>query len=510
VTPIVEMKGIYKEFPNVVALKYVDFSLEKGEIHALIGENGAGKSTLMKILYGIYGMDEGNILIKGKEERLSSARQAINLGIGMVHQEFMLAPPMTVLENIILGFEPNKHKFLDYEQARQKVLDFSNKYGFSIRPDSKVIDISVGEAQRVEILKALYRGADVLILDEPTAVLTPQEAQELFKIIRSLKESGKTIIFISHKLNEVLEIADRITVMRRGEKVDTLAREDATKEKLAYLMVGREVFLNFEPEENETGDKVLEVRNLCAKGKRELSRLQDISFEIYEGEILGIAGVDGNGQSELIEVLTGLRQAESGEILIRGHNVVNNSPLEIRERKVAHIPEDRNTTGVCKEMTIKENLVANKLFKKPFSHGIMINFKKVKEYATELVSKFDIRPPRPEIVVENLSGGNMQKVIVAREVAEDADLLVAAHPTRGIDVGSIEFIRSILLEQRKQGKAILLVSADLEEILSLSDRIIVMYEGRIVGSLDVTEANENNLGMMMTGGRFEQGRGVEA
>ncbi|RCW43759.1 nucleoside ABC transporter ATP-binding protein [Halanaerobium sp. MA284_MarDTE_T2] len=509
--PIVEMKGIYKEFPNVVALNHVDFSLEKGEIHALIGENGAGKSTLMKILYGIYDQDEGTVKINGEEKNISDAREAMRLGIGMVHQEFMLAETMTVLENIILGFEPNKHKLLDYDKAYSEVMDYSEKYGFEIRPNSKVINISVGEAQRVEILKALYRGAEVLILDEPTAVLTPQETEELFKIIRSLKENGKTIIFISHKLDEVLEIADRITVMRKGNKVETLSQNDATKEKLAYLMVGREVFLDFEIEENEPGDRILEVKNLNVFGRRKLSNLKDVSFEIKEGEILGVAGIDGNGQTELVEALTGLRKVESGEIKIRGEEITNKSPLEIRHHGVSHIPEDRNKTGLCKELTIQENLIANKLPDDPYSSKIgIINFKRVKNFAEELIDKFDIRPPKTDVKMQNLSGGNAQKVIVAREVAEDAGLIIASQPTRGIDIGSIEFIRSVLLDERKAGKAVLLVSADLEEILSLSDRIIVMYEGEIQGTLDIEEANENNLGLMMTGGNPDFKGGVTA
>lgn len=502
---VIDMKNMYKEFPNVVALNHVDFSVNKGEVHALIGENGAGKSTLMKILYGIYEKDDGEISIDGKNVDIKSAKAAMDLGIGMVHQEFMLSPEMTVLENIILGFETDNKIFLDYNSAYKKINSLAEEYGFSISLNQKVQNISVGEAQRVEILKSLYRGAEYLILDEPTAVLTPQETEELFKTINFLKENGKTIIFISHKLDEVLEIADRMTVMRDGEKVDTLTNEEASKKKLAKLMVGREVFLDFSPEETKKGENVLEVKNLSAKGKRELSSLSNISFNVKKGEILGVAGVDGNGQSELVEILTGLKSFNEGEVILNKEEISNLSPLEIRRKGLAHIPEDRNIMGVCKEMTIQENLIANKLFDNPFSKGIIIQFDKVKKYAEDLIEKFDVRPPKTTIEVGNLSGGNMQKVVVAREVSEGADFVVAAQPTRGVDIGSMEFIRSILLEEREKGKGVLLVSADLEEIMTLSDRIIVMYEGEIVGEVKREEATEEKLGYLMTGGVEQRG-----
>jgi simple sugar transport system ATP-binding protein len=498
---VIDMENMYKEFPNVVALDHVDFSVNEGEVHALIGENGAGKSTLMKILYGIYEKDNGEISIDGKNVDINSAKDAMDLGVGMVHQEFMLSPEMTVLENIILGFETdNNQLFLDYNSAYDKINSLAEEYGFSISLKQKVQNISVGEAQRVEILKSLYRGAKYLILDEPTAVLTPQETEELFKTINFLKENGKTIIFISHKLNEVLEIADRMTVMRDGEKVATLTNQEASKKKLAKLMVGREVFLDFSPEETEKGENVLEVKNLRARGKRELSSLKDISFNVKKGEILGVAGVDGNGQSELVEILTGLKSFKKGKVILNNEEITSLSPLEIRQKGLAHIPEDRNIMGVCKEMTIQENLIANKLFDNPFSKGIIIKFDKVKKYAEDLIEKFDIRPPKTSIEVGDLSGGNMQKVVVAREVSEDADFVVASQPTRGVDIGSMEFIRSILLEERKKGKGVLLVSADLEEIMTLSDRIVVMYEGEIVGEVDRQEATEEKIGYLMTGG----------
>ncbi len=505
--PLVRMEGIVKQFPNVVALKGVDFTLVKGEVHSLIGENGAGKSTLMNVLYGIVGPDQGSIFVSGNEAHIRTTRDAKELGIGMVHQEFMLAPSMTVLENIILGDEPNKRGILNYESVTRDILKLSAEYGLPVRPESKISENSVGEAQRVEILKALYRGAEILILDEPTAVLTPQETQELFRVIRSLKENGKSIVFISHKLNEVLEISDRITVMRDGEVQGVLTREEATKENLAVLMVGREVFLNIKAPEANQGPVVLDVENLSARGMRRLSDLSGLSFQVHAGEILGIAGVDGNGQTELVEVLTGLRKAEGGQITVSGANITNLSPGKIREKGVAHISEDRNAVGLCQDFTMAENLIATRLERRPFSKHRVIKLDAVRKEANDLIQEYDIRPANQNVVGRNLSGGNKQKVIVAREVSEDAQLLIAAHPTRGVDIGSIEFIRSILIDQRKKGKAILLVSADLEEILSLSDRICVMYEGKIVGILPADQANETALGLMMAGGEYRQAKG---
>jgi len=507
--PIVKMTGIVKQFPNVLALKGVDFSVEKGEVHSLVGENGAGKSTLMNILYGVLQPDLGEIYVRGQKQVIHSVRDAMHLGIGMVHQEFMLAPSMTVVENIILGFEPNRRSVVDYDAAAEKIRALSEEYGLAIRPESRIIDNSVGEAQRVEIIKALYRGAEVLILDEPTAVLTPQETEDLFKVIRSLKEHGKTVIFISHKLQEVLAISDRITVMRDGRVQGTLLASEATKEKIATLMVGREVFLNIKAPEGKRGGVVLDVQGVSARGRRRLSDLKNVSFQVHAGEILGIAGVDGNGQSELVEVLTGLRRVDQGDIFVSGTKITNLPPGEIRERGVSHIPEDRNRSGLCAELTVAENLVATKLKRPPLSKNGVIRGQAVRELASRLVEEYDIRPGDYRIPTRNLSGGNRQKVVVAREVSEDAQLLIAAHPTRGVDIGSIEFIRSILIAQRKEGKAILLVSADLEEVLSLSDRIAVMYEGRIVGILPASEANEQVLGLMMAGGEYAKAQGEE-
>src|SRR5690554_744593 len=432
------MKNIYKKFPNVVAVNDVNFSLREGEVHGLIGENGAGKSTLMNILYGLCKQDYGEIIYCGNKVEIDNPREAINLGIAMVHQEFMLSPEMTILENIILGFETERYNIINFQEARKKIRKLSSKYGLTVNPDDKVQEITVGEAQRVEILKAIYRGADVLILDEPTAVLTPQETDELFKIIKTLIASNKTIIFISHKLDEILKITNRITVMRDGRRIDTITNEEADEKKLAKLMVGREVFLDLNTSQQVPGKTVLKVKNLSLKTRRELSSLNEVSFNVKAGEIFGIAGVEGNGQNELIEVLTGLRKTDMGEILLNNKKITNKSPLEIRNKGIGHIPQDRNKNGLCKEKSISDNLIANKLFKRPFSKGILINYREVERYTNELISSFNIQPSYGEIKTKNLSGGNAQKVIVAREVSEKADLLIACHPTRGLDIGSME------------------------------------------------------------------------
>ncbi len=498
---LVEMKNITKVFPGVKAIDNGKFDLNEGEVHALIGENGAGKSTMLKILYGLYTPEEGTILIKGKEYKGITTKEAIDLGIGMVHQEFMLVKEMTVLENIILGFEPKKSgDRIDFKKARKKVNYFVETYGLDIQLDKKVMDISVGEAQRVEIIKTLYRGAEILILDEPTAVLTPQETIKLFEILRRLKKDGKSIIFISHKLNEIIEISDRITVMRHGQYIDTLSTDKTSIAEIAKLMVGREVFLNIKKADVSSGDVLLSVEDIWVPGERELSKLRGISFDLKEGEVLGIAGVDGNGQSELIEAITGLREVEKGEIKLKNKSITNLSPFQIRQEGIGHIPEDRNKRGLNREFTIKENLIANKFYRRPFSDRKVIKEDKVKNLANKLIKDFDIRPANADIGAKNLSGGNAQKIVVAREVDTDADLLIASQPTRGVDIGSIESIRKTLNEVKKEGKGILLVSADLEEILSLSDRIAVMYEGKITGIITSEEATEETLGLLMTGG----------
>jgi ABC-type uncharacterized transport system ATPase subunit len=497
---LLELRGIAKRFPGVLANDHVDFDLVKGEVHALLGENGAGKSTLMNILYGLYHPDEGEIRLNGKPVRIGSPRDAIDLGIGMVHQHFMLIPVMTVAENIVLAMEPTKGPFLDLTSAEQRVRELSGRFGLAVRPEARVASISVGMQQRAEILKALYRGADVLILDEPTAVLTPQEASELFTIIRSLQSDGKSIIFITHKLNEVLEIADRITVLRQGKKIDTVAREGATREGLARLMVGREVVLRVEKPPAEPGEPLLRVDDLTVVDERGLEAVRGVSFEVKAGEIVGIAGVDGNGQSELIDALTGLRRPSGGRILAGERDITTAGSRECLDVGVGHIPEDRQLRGLVLDFTLAENLALHDFRKEPDSKWGWLYPRRLIERAGRLLKEFDVRGGRPQTVAAALSGGNQQKVVIAREVSRNPRILVAAQPTRGLDVGAIEFVHRRLVQERDEGRAILLLSFELEEIRSLSDRILVMYEGRIVGEYPPT-VSEEDLGIAMTGGK---------
>jgi simple sugar transport system ATP-binding protein len=501
---VLELRGITKRFPGVVANDHVDFDLRPGEVHALLGENGAGKSTLMNILYGLYKPDEGEIVLKGKPIVFGSAKDAIDRGIGMVHQHFMLIPVMTVAENIVLEVEPRKAGvLLDYDQAVERVREISTRYGLAVNPTAKVENISVGQQQRVEILKALYRGAEILILDEPTAVLTPQEAGELFAIIKSLQEGGTSIIFISHKLNEVLEIADRITVLRRGKMIDTVPREGATEEGLAKMMVGREVLLRVEKPPPQTGGVLLEVRDLSVDDDRGLPAVRDVSLSVRAGEIVGIAGVEGNGQSELIEAITGLRSASSGEVAVAGQVVPHPTARRMLDVGVGHIPEDRQRRGLVLEFSIAENIALHDYNKPPASRFGWLFPRRLIQRARSLIREFDVRGGGPQTAGGALSGGNQQKVVAAREVSRDPKVLVAAQPTRGLDVGAIEYLHRRLVEERDEGRAILLISLELDEILSLSDRILVMYEGRIVGehSGDVTE---EEIGLEMLGGRRKE------
>ena len=497
---LLELLGITKRFPGIVANDHVDFELAKGEVHALLGENGAGKSTLMNILYGLYHPDEGEIRLEGKRIRIDSPRDAIDRGIGMVHQHFMLIPVMTVAENIVLATEPTKGPFLDLASAEKRVRELSKQYGLTVRPEAKVASISVGMQQRAEILKALYRGAEILILDEPTAVLTPQEASELFTILRSLQEDGKSIIFISHKLNEVLEIADRITVLRQGKKIDTVPHEGATREGLARLMVGREVVLSVEKPPAEPGETLLEVKDLVVADERGLEAVRGISLEVKAGEIVGIAGVDGNGQSELIDALTGLRSPSAGTITAAGENLTSANARACLDAGVGHIPEDRQVRGLVLDFTLAENLALHDYAKEPNSRWGWLYPGRLIERAGRLLKEFDVRGGRPQTLAAALSGGNQQKVVIAREVSRDPRILVAAQPTRGLDVGAIEFVHRRLVKERDEGRAILLVSFELEEILSLSDRILAVYEGRIVGEYE-PGVSEEELGIAMTGGR---------
>jgi simple sugar transport system ATP-binding protein len=498
--PLLELRGITKRFPGIVANNRVDFELAQGEVHALLGENGAGKSTLMNILYGLYHPDEGEIRLNGAPVRIDSPRDAIDLGIGMVHQHFMLIPVMTVAENIVLAREPRKGPFLDLSRAEERVRELSRRFGLAVRPEARVASISVGMQQRAEILKALYRGADILILDEPTAVLTPPEARELFEIIRSLQAEGKSIVFISHKLNEVLEIADRITVLRLGKQIDTVPREGATNEGLARLMVGRDVVLRVDKRQAQPGETLLEVENLTVLDERGLEAVRGVSFEVKAGEIVGIAGVDGNGQSELIDALTGLRRPSAGQITVAGEDLTTANARECLDVGVGHIPEDRQLRGLVLDFTLAENLALHDFRKEPASKWGWLYPRRLIERAARLLKEFDVRGGGPQSRAAALSGGNQQKVVIAREVSRHPKVLVAAQPTRGLDVGAIEFVHQRLVAERDRGRAILLLSFELEEILSLSDRILVVYEGRIAGEYE-PGVSEEELGIAMTGGR---------
>src|SRR5712691_604971 len=502
--PVLELRGITKEFPGVLANDHVDFDLRRSEVHALLGENGAGKSTLMSILYGLYTPDSGEILMNGKPVAINSPKDAIELGIGMVHQHFMLIPVMTVTENIVLAQEP-RHAgvLLDYDTAADRVRELSTSFGLAVDPNARIQKITVGQQQRVEILKALYRGAEILILDEPTAVLTPQEARELFEIIEGLKAQGKSIVFISHKLNEVLEVADRITVLRRGKRVETIPREGATEAGLARSMVGREVLLRVDKKPAEPGEPLLKVADLSVRDDRGLEAVRGVSFEVKSGEIVGIAGVDGNGQSELIDALTGLRKAAGGQMTVGGKNLTHASARQAIDAGMGHIPEDRQRRGLVLDFNLAENLALHDYGKEPFSRFGWLNPRRWLRWAAGLLKEFDVRGGGPTTRGGSLSGGNQQKVVVAREVSRDPSVLIAAQPTRGLDVGAIEFVHRRLVEQRDAGKAVLLVSLELEEILSLSDRILVLYEGRIAAEFP-PDVSEEEVGVAMLGGRRQE------
>ena len=500
---VVEMKNIVKSFGEVHAVKDGQFNLIKGEIHSLIGENGAGKSTMMKLLYGMYPIDSGEIIVKGQSMGKLDPKLAIQHGIGMVHQEFMLVNDLTVLENVILGFEPKKGLQIDFDKARKEIQHFIDQYNMEIQLDKKVSQISVGEAQRVEIIKTLMRGADIIILDEPTAVLTPQETKKLFEILNNLTKEQKSLVFISHKLNEVMEISDRISVMRQGLHMGIVSKEETSPLDLTKKMIGREVFLHIDKTYEKAGKKILDVQDVWIPSQKESSKIRGLSLHVNEGEIVGIAGIDGNGQSELIEAITGLRPVERGHIFLDGKEITNLSPKKVREVGLAHIPEDRNTRGLNRTMSIEENLVAVEVDKAPFSRGMVMNTAAMDRHSEEMVKRFDIRPTDYKLPTSSLSGGNAQKVVVAREVSMNKKLLVAAQPTRGVDIGAIESIQKTLEEAKKNGAGVLLVSTELEEITSLSDRIIVIHEGTITGELSAGEANENNLGLLMMGGTVD-------
>jgi simple sugar transport system ATP-binding protein len=499
---VLELRGITKRYPGIVANDAVDFDLQRGEVHALLGENGAGKSTLMNILYGLTKPDEGEIVVRGRPVSFSSAKDAIEAGVGMVHQHFMLIPVMTVAENVVLGTEPVRNGLLlDEATAAARVADMAKTFNFAVDPDARIDSISVGQQQRVEIMKALYRNVDVLVLDEPTAVLTPQEAEALFEILRTLRREGISIIFISHKLNEVLEIADRITVLRRGKKIDTVPRAGATEEGLARMMVGRDVLLRVDKAPAAPGDVAFEVKDLHVLDDRGLEKVRGVSFSARSGEILAIAGVDGNGQTELVEAITGLRPIESGTVTVGGRELDGRlTPRLMIDAGVGHVPEDRHRRGLVLEFNLAENLALHDYDKPPDSKFGWLYPARLVQRAVRLIKEFDIRGGGPLTLARSLSGGNQQKVVVAREVARNPVVLVAAQPTRGLDVGAIEYVHRRLVAERDEGHAIVLVSLELDEVLSLADRILVMYEGRIVGE-HTGDAGEEEIGLEMLGGR---------
>ena len=505
--PALQALGITKRFPGVLANDHVDFDLKQGEIHGLLGENGAGKTTLMNILYGLYQPDEGTISLKGRATEITSPHDAIAQGIGMVHQHFMLVPPLTVTENIILGQESlqratafmGRLSALDRRSAAKRIRALSHQYKLDVDPDAYIKDLPVGAQQRVEIVKALYRSAEILILDEPTAVLTPQEADELFVIMRELVRQGKSIIFITHKLREMFAVADRISVMRGGKMIGTVAPKEATSEMLAEMMVGRKVILQIDKEPARPGAVVLTVQNLQVQDDRRATTVHDVSFEVREGEILGVAGVQGNGQRELVEALTGLRPVVGGQIMLTGHDITHATPREITELGTGHVPEDRHKHGLVLTFPVRDNLVLCTYYESPFAKGVEVDEKQIEREAEKLVEEFDIRTPSTGTMVGSLSGGNQQKVIVARELDRPVKLLIVNQPTRGLDVGSIEFIHHRIVDARDRRTAVLLVSAELDEIMSLSDRIAVMYKGHILDTLDARDATREQLGLLMAG-----------
>jgi general nucleoside transport system ATP-binding protein len=497
--PLLELRGITKRFPGTVANDRVDFDLFPGEVHALLGENGAGKSTLMNVLFGLYHPDEGEIRVHGNRVSIASPRDALEHGIGMVHQHFMLIPVMTVAENIILGREPRRGALLDVEEAEVRVEEISRRFGLDVDPQARVRDVSVSQQQRAEILKALYGNAEVLILDEPTAVLTPQETEELFQVVRALTASGKSVIFITHKLHEVLEIADRITILRRGKRVDTIRREGATEAGLARLMVGRDVLLQVEKGPPQPGATLLAVNDLVVLDNRHLQAVRGVSLSVRAGEIVGIAGVDGNGQSELVEALTGLRRARSGKIVFDGVDLTGASARKFLDAGIGHIPEDRQSQGLVLNFNLAENLGLRDYRRAPASRFGWLKPSVLVGRARDLLDEFDVRGGTPATLASALSGGNQQKVVVAREIANDPRLLIASQPTRGLDIGATEFVHERLVQERDEGRAVLLVSFAIEEIQSLSDRILVLYEGRIVGEYPPSVSKEE-LGIAMTGG----------
>lgn len=501
---VIEMREITKIFGEFVANDKINLELRKGEIHALLGENGAGKSTLMNMLAGLLEPTSGEIVVNGKSEKLDSPSKAASLGIGMVHQHFMLVEAFTVAENIILGSEVTNKGVLDLKKANADILELSERYGLAVDPTAKVEDISVGAQQRVEILKTLYRGADILIFDEPTAVLTPAEILELMDIMKTLVKEGKSIILITHKLDEIRAVADRVTVIRRGKSIQTVSIEGATNKDLAEMMVGRSVSFVTEKEEAQPKEVVLQISDLVVNENRGVPAVKELSLDVRAGEIVGIAGIDGNGQSELIQAITGLRKVKSGSIKIKGQEVVGLSPRKITEMNVSHVPEDRHRDGLVLEMMLSENIALQTYYKEPLSKNGVLNYNQINSYARKLMEEFDVRAANEIVQASALSGGNQQKAIIAREVDRNPDLLIVSQPTRGLDVGAIEYIHKRLIGERDKGKAVLVVSFELDEILNLSDRIAVIHDGKIQGIVKPSETNKQELGILMAGGEIKE------
>ena len=500
-----EMLGISKRFPGVLANDHVDFNVCSNEVHALLGENGAGKSTLMKILYGMYHPDEGEILLNGKKVNIASPTDAINLGIGMIHQHFMLVQTLTVAENVALGLPSSRGLLTDLDHVSKRILELADIYGLRIDPAAYIWQLSVGQQQRVEIIKALYRGAALLILDEPTAVLTPQEVDELFVIMRQMVKDGHALIFISHKLHEVVEISNRVTVLRDGRKIGTRPASEITKQDLAKWMVGRDI--GFAPDRGnvDIGEVRLKLDNLFCGSDRGTPGLRGINLEVRSGEILGIAGVSGNGQRELAETVTGLRKITAGRVCLEGDDVTDFAPGDLTDRMLSYIPEERMRDGMIKEFTIAENMILREHHKQPYSRAGFLNLRGISSHADQLISRFHVKTPSHETLAKNLSGGNIQKVVLAREISRDPRVIIAAQPTRGLDIGATEYVREQLLEQRRKGAAVLLISEDLDEILALSDRIAVIYEGQIMDIVPREVATPERLGLLMAGVHPEEG-----
>lgn len=502
---VIEMREITKVFGEFVANDKINLQLRKGEIHALLGENGAGKSTLMNMLAGLLEPTSGEIFVNGKSEKLDSPSRAAALGIGMVHQHFMLVEAFTVAENIILGSEITNKGVLDLKKANADILELSERYGLAVDPTAKVEDISVGAQQRVEILKTLYRGAEILIFDEPTAVLTPAEILELMDIMKTLVKEGKSIILITHKLDEIRAVADRVTVIRRGKSIETVSIEGVSNKDLAEMMVGRSVSFVTEKEEAKPKDVVLQISDLIVNENRGVPAVKELSLDVHAGEIVGVAGIDGNGQSELIQAITGLRKVKSGSIKIKGREVVGLSPRKITEMQVSHVPEDRHRDGLVLEMMLSENIALQTYYKEPLSNKGVLNYNQINSYARKLMEEFDVRAASELVPAGALSGGNQQKAIIAREVDRNPDLLIVSQPTRGLDVGAIEYIHKRLISERDKGKAVLVVSFELDKILNLSDRIAVIHDGKIQGIVKPSETNKQELGILMAGGKIKEG-----